>query len=43
MMPGAPPVVVITGAGSGIGRHIAIAMLKAGHRVALADRNAGRG
>ena len=41
MTPGAPPVVVITGAGSGIGRHIAIAMLKAGHRVALAGRDAG--
>ena len=40
MMPGAPPVVVITAAGSGIGRHIAIAMLKTGHRVALAGRNA---
>jgi NAD(P)-dependent dehydrogenase (short-subunit alcohol dehydrogenase family) len=39
-MPGPPPAVVITGAGSGIGRDIAIAMLKAGHRVALAGRNA---
>jgi NAD(P)-dependent dehydrogenase (short-subunit alcohol dehydrogenase family) len=35
----APPVAVITGAGSGIGRDIAAAMLAAGHRVALAGRN----
>jgi len=41
-MPGTPPAVVITGAGSGIGRDIAVAMLKAGHRVALAGRNAER-
>jgi NAD(P)-dependent dehydrogenase (short-subunit alcohol dehydrogenase family) len=41
-MAGTPPAVVITGAGSGIGRDIAIAMLKAGHRVALAGRNAER-
>ena len=34
-----PPVAVITGAGSGIGRDIAVAMLTAGHRVALAGRN----
>jgi NAD(P)-dependent dehydrogenase (short-subunit alcohol dehydrogenase family) len=40
LMTGTPPVVVITGAGSGIGRDIAIAMLKAGHRVALAGRRA---
>jgi NAD(P)-dependent dehydrogenase (short-subunit alcohol dehydrogenase family) len=31
-------VVVVTGAGSGIGRAAAIAMLRAGHRVALAGR-----
>jgi NAD(P)-dependent dehydrogenase (short-subunit alcohol dehydrogenase family) len=37
-MPGRSRVVVITGAGSGIGRDIAIAMLRAGHRVALAGR-----
>jgi NAD(P)-dependent dehydrogenase (short-subunit alcohol dehydrogenase family) len=35
----APPVAVVTGAGSGIGRDIAVAMLTAGHRVALAGRN----
>jgi len=40
--PAAPPVVVITGAGSGIGREIAIGMLRAGHRVALAGRNPER-
>lgn|GEM_PF-7590 len=34
-----PPVAVITGAGSGIGGDIAVAMLTAGHRVALAGRN----
>jgi len=39
-MTGPAPVAVITGAGSGIGRDIAIAMLKAGHRVALAGRKA---
>jgi len=37
-MPGTARVVVITGAGSGTGRDIAIAMLRAGHRVALAGR-----
>jgi NAD(P)-dependent dehydrogenase (short-subunit alcohol dehydrogenase family) len=31
-------VMVVTGAGSGIGAEIAVAMLKAGHRVALAGR-----
>ena len=35
----AAPVAVVTGAGSGIGRDIAAAMLAAGHRVALAGRN----
>ena len=39
MTAAAPPVAVITGAGSGIGRDIAVAMLTAGHRVALAGRN----
>jgi NAD(P)-dependent dehydrogenase (short-subunit alcohol dehydrogenase family) len=33
-----PQVVVVTGAGSGIGRDAAIAMLRAGHQVALAGR-----
>jgi NAD(P)-dependent dehydrogenase (short-subunit alcohol dehydrogenase family) len=37
-MPVKPQVVVVTGAGSGIGREIAIAMLRAGHQVALAGR-----
>ena len=37
-MPVIPQVVVVTGAGSGIGRDIAIAMLRAGHQVALAGR-----
>ena len=40
MRPAAPPVAVITGAGSGIGRDIAFAMLRAGYRVALAGRHA---
>lgn len=34
----APPVAIVTGAGSGIGRAIAQAMLEAGYRVALAGR-----
>ena len=33
-----PQVVVVTGAGSGIGREVAVAMLRAGHLVALAGR-----
>jgi NADP-dependent 3-hydroxy acid dehydrogenase YdfG len=33
-------VAVVTGAGSGIGRHVARALLGAGHRVALAGRRA---
>ena len=37
-MPVIPQVVVVTGAGSGIGREVAIAMLRAGHQVALAGR-----
>jgi NAD(P)-dependent dehydrogenase (short-subunit alcohol dehydrogenase family) len=37
-MPVKPQVVVVTGAGSGIGQQIAIAMLRAGHQVALAGR-----
>ncbi len=40
MRPAAPPVAVITGAGSGIGRDIALTMLRAGYRVALAGRHA---
>ena len=38
MMAVKPQVVVVTGAGSGIGRAAAIAMLQAGHQVALAGR-----
>jgi NAD(P)-dependent dehydrogenase (short-subunit alcohol dehydrogenase family) len=34
------PVAVVTGAGSGIGRHVARALLGGGHRVALAGRRA---
>jgi len=34
----AQPVAVVTGAGSGIGRHVARALLDHGHRVALAGR-----
>ncbi len=33
-------VAVVTGAGSGIGRHVAVGLLKAGYRVALAGRRA---
>jgi NAD(P)-dependent dehydrogenase (short-subunit alcohol dehydrogenase family) len=39
-MPEQPPVAVVTGAGSGIGRHVARALLDHGHRVALAGRRA---
>ena len=34
----APPVAIITGAGSGIGRAVARAFLEAGYAVALAGR-----
>ncbi len=40
MRPAAPPVAVITGAGSGIGGDIVVTMLRAGYRVALAGRHA---
>jgi NAD(P)-dependent dehydrogenase (short-subunit alcohol dehydrogenase family) len=39
-MAGTPGVAVVTGAGSGIGRSVAVAMLRAGYRVALAGRRA---
>jgi NAD(P)-dependent dehydrogenase (short-subunit alcohol dehydrogenase family) len=37
-MPAPPPVAVVTGAGSGIGRHVACALLDHGYRVGLAGR-----
>jgi NAD(P)-dependent dehydrogenase (short-subunit alcohol dehydrogenase family) len=37
-MPAPPPVAVVTGAGSGIGRHVARALLDHGYRVGLAGR-----
>ncbi|MFE9751198.1 SDR family oxidoreductase [Saccharothrix saharensis] len=40
--PDAAPVSVVTGAGSGIGRVVARALLDAGHRVAFAGRRADR-
>jgi NAD(P)-dependent dehydrogenase (short-subunit alcohol dehydrogenase family) len=39
-MPEQPPVAVVTGAGSGIGREVARALLRDGRRVALAGRRA---
>jgi NAD(P)-dependent dehydrogenase (short-subunit alcohol dehydrogenase family) len=39
-MPDQPPVAVVTGAGSGIGREVARALLGHGYRVALAGRRA---
>jgi NAD(P)-dependent dehydrogenase (short-subunit alcohol dehydrogenase family) len=39
-MPEQPPVAVVTGAGSGIGRHVARALLDHGYRVGLAGRRA---
>jgi NAD(P)-dependent dehydrogenase (short-subunit alcohol dehydrogenase family) len=39
-MPDSAGVAVVTGAGSGIGRSVAVAMLRAGYRVALAGRRA---
>ncbi|HET7306169.1 MAG TPA: SDR family oxidoreductase [Segeticoccus sp.] len=38
--PGAAPVAVVTGAGSGIGRAIALGLVRAGHRVGLLARRA---
>jgi NAD(P)-dependent dehydrogenase (short-subunit alcohol dehydrogenase family) len=39
-MPEQPPVAVVTGAGSGIGRHVARALLDHGYRVGLTGRRA---